>query len=139
MRKKAIYGISLILILVLCSFLFFNSHKKENKQENNIKIFSMSNYEAERLPTTKIEEKNTSDEQNIEKQVVEENESIEEQGNIEYNGAEQTPNILLGAYSGLTYYSQIDRRWSNHLFTSNNNYTQTIGISGCGPTSATIS
>ena len=42
-------------------------------------------------------------------------EGFEEQGIIAYNGAEKTPNVQLGEYSGLTYYSQIDNRWKNKI------------------------
>ena len=36
------------------------------------------------------------------------------------------------------YYSQIDSRWKNILYTSVGNPNQTIGSSGCGPTSAAM-
>ena len=47
-------------------------------------------------------------------------------------------NVELGDYAGLTYYSQVDSRWNNHIYTSTNNSSQTIGSSGCGPTSAAM-
>ena len=137
MKKKAIYGISLILILVLCSFLFLNSKKKENKQENNIKIFSMSNYELEQLQSNEIIESTSSDEQKVETQTVE-NETFNEQGEIAYNGAEETPHVLIGDTPILTYYSQLDSRWRYDSYTSINNSYQNIGTSGCGPTAAAM-
>ena len=45
---------------------------------------------------------------------------------------------LLGNYQGLTYYSQADSRWANKIYTSTNNFTQTMKSSGCGPTAAAI-
>ena len=36
------------------------------------------------------------------------------------------------------YYSQIDNRWKNHPYTITGSKTQTIGSSGCGPTSAAM-
>lgn len=45
---------------------------------------------------------------------------------------------LLGAYQGLTYYSQADKRWANELYTSTNNKTQTMKSSGCGPTACAM-
>lgn len=45
---------------------------------------------------------------------------------------------LLGAYNGLTYYSQADNRWANKSYTSTNNPNQTMKSSGCGPTAAAI-
>lgn len=47
-------------------------------------------------------------------------------------------NIELGDYAGLTYYSQVDSRWKNHSYTSIGDNSQTIGSSGCGPTSAAM-
>ncbi|WP_027364035.1 peptidoglycan-binding protein [Desulfotruncus alcoholivorax] len=40
-------------------------------------------------------------------------------------------------YSGPepVYYSQVDQRWKNIMFSSHNDPRQTIGSSGCGPTS----
>lgn len=45
---------------------------------------------------------------------------------------------MLGQYTGLTYYSQIDTRWKNKMYSSVGNSSQTIGTSGCGPTSAAM-
>ena len=136
MKKRIIEIILLIIALIFTFYLLFSSHK--NKVTNNIRTFYMSNYESSILATTKIESKNISDEEKVEKQVVEETESIEEQGNISYNGDTQSSNILLGNYKGLTYYSQLDSRWGSHIFTSRNNNSQTIANSGCGPTSASM-
>lgn len=44
----------------------------------------------------------------------------------------------MGQYTGLTYYSQIDTRWKNKMYSSVGNSSQTIGTSGCGPTSAAM-
>ena len=64
---------------------------------------------------------------------------LQDEENISYDGDRaKTWNIELGAYQGLTYYSQIDSRWKNNLYTSTGNTTQTIGSSGCGPTCASI-
>ena len=67
-----------------------------------------------------------------------ESESFEEQGEIAYNGSDKTPNITVGNYVGLTYYSQIDSRWKKDIYSSVGDYSQTIGSSGCGPTSAAM-
>lgn len=61
--------------------------------------------------------------------------------NITYNG--DNDNVgkglsLLSSYIGRTYYSQIDSRWCSLPYTSCDNSSQTIGSSGCGPTSAAI-
>ena len=44
----------------------------------------------------------------------------------------------LGEQKGLTYYSQLDSRWKNNLYTVIGDSTQTIGRSGCGPTCAAM-
>ena len=36
------------------------------------------------------------------------------------------------------YYSQVDSRWKNHPYTIRNDKSQTVGSSGCGPTSAAM-
>lgn len=77
------------------------------------------------------------DEQLLEEEEVED-ESFELQGEIAYNGTDENWGILPGEYKGLTYYSQIDGRWKNKLYTSISKSSQTIGSSGCGPTSAAI-
>lgn len=60
---------------------------------------------------------------------------LENEDNISYDGDKaKTWNVELGDYNGLTYYSQIDNRWKNKLYTSTQNSKQTIGNSGCGPT-----
>lgn len=45
---------------------------------------------------------------------------------------------LLAANSEMVYYSQIDPDWRWHPYTSIGDYSQTIGTSGCGPTSAAM-
>lgn len=86
-----------------------------------------------------IEVVTNTDEAKLEEEFLTEEESLELQGEISYDGEHaQSWNIETGDYKGLTYYSQIDSRWKNILYTSTNNKTQTIGSSGCGPTSAAM-
>lgn len=88
--------------------------------------------------TINIEAGTEDEEQELEKQETE-NEAFELQGEIVYEG-ERARNwdVELGNYAGLTYYSQVDSRWASHIYTSTNNNSQTIGTSGCGPTSAAM-
>ena len=72
------------------------------------------------------------------KQETTENEAFKEQGQVAYEGAEKTPYIQLEDYAGLTYFSQIDNRWKSKMYSSVGDSTQTIGTSGCGPTSAAM-
>lgn len=78
------------------------------------------------------------DEQNLEDQEIED-EGFELQGEIKYeDGTTPNSNILIGNYSGITYFNQVDPRWKNKMYSSTGNTSQTIGNSGCGPTSASI-
>lgn len=131
--KVVIVIVLLLLIgsIILCSILLNN---KSDITNNINEISEEISKEVVVIPElTEIEE------QTLEVQEINlENESFEEQGEIAYNGAEKVPNVSLGSYKGLTYYSQIDSRWKNIPYTSTGNSEQTIGISGCGPTAAAM-
>ena len=92
---------------------------------------------GEDISTTEIPNLTETDEQTLEVQETE-SEGFEEQGEIAYNGSEKAPNVSVGEYAGLTYYSQLDSRWSNKMYSSVGNTSQTIGSSGCGPTSSAM-
>ncbi len=64
---------------------------------------------------------------------------LQDEENISYDGDnDDNWNVELGVYRGLTYYSQLDNRWKNNLYTVIGDNTQTIGRSGCGPTCAAM-
>ncbi len=88
---------------------------------------------TETLEGTEAEEKEVVDEGAIEPDAQVDQENISYDGDITGNGLN-----LLGAYQGLTYYSQADSRWANQLYTSTGNRTQTMKSSACGPTSASM-
>ena len=72
-------------------------------------------------------------------QATTETEGLSIQGEIAYEGDKaRNWDVELGDYKGLTYYSQIDNRWSNKMYSSVGDRNQTIGTSGCGPTSASM-
>ena len=87
--------------------------------------------------STEIPNLTETDEQSLEVQETE-SEGFEEQGIIAYEGSEKTPSVEIGEYAGLTYYSQLDNRWSSKMYSSIENKSQTIGSSGCGPTSSAM-
>lgn len=133
-----------VLATILCAtgiyfgISYFAPEKKvENKPntvtENIIETYEMTNEEIKELPTTEIIEQTQKQEENLEQKV--EGESFELQGEIAYNGTKEYPKISLGSYKALTYYSQIDKRWKNKPYTSINKKSQTVGSSGCCPTS----
>lgn len=95
--------------------------------------------ENEEESTTEVIENVTiEDEKQLEEQEVE-SEAFELQGDIAYEGDRaRSWNIECGDYNGLTYFSQIDSRWKNQMYSSIGKSSQTIGSSGCGPTSAAM-
>ena len=155
-RKKLIVLEGIILILILFVILSQCNLQGRQKSQNNIIENNIQNVEdingrdltndsanivsKENKPnqsSTEIPILTEEDEQTVEFQETEA-EGFEEQGIIAYNGAEKTPNVQLGEYSGLTYYSQIDNRWKNKMYSSVGNTAQTIGTSGCGPAASAM-
>ena len=101
--------------------------------------YEMSEEDIKQLPSTQIVGQTVEDEEEVSKEQEVEDEGFELQGNIAYEGDRaNTWNVELGDYKGLTYYSQIDSRWSNKMYSSIGDRSQTIGLSGCGPTSASM-
>ena len=147
MKKRILIGLTCALAVLISLCTIFLPQNKEvtdslktiqNVVINEIATYEMTDKEVEELPTTEIVEQTEEDEKNIEEQEVED-EAFELQGEIAYEGDRaRTWDITLGDYKGLTYYSQIDSRWKNNLYTSVGNTSQTIGTSGCGPTSAAM-
>lgn len=145
-KKNIILVVATVIVAILAGLGFYNVNKDNtseniageviNELKDYITTYNMSSEEIEKLPSTEIPEQTQEDEENIEQEV--EDEAFEEQGNIAYNGSSEYPNISLGNYTGLTYYSQIDSRWKNHVYTAIGDNSQTIGTSGCGPTSAAM-
>ena len=158
-RKKLIVLEGIVLILILFVILSQCNLQGGQKNQNNIienNIQNVENINGEdcsndsanivnniydenksNKSSTEIPILTEEDEQTVEVQETEA-EGFEEQGIIAYNGAEKTPNVQLGEYSGLTYYSQIDNRWKNKMYSSVGNKAQTVGTSGCGPAAAAM-
>lgn len=69
-----------------------------------------------------------------------ESDAAVEQENIPYDGTNTGKgNKLLGKINGnLIYYSQIDPRWKNVMYSNHGDKSQTIGTSGCGATVAAM-
>ena len=107
--------------------------------DSEILIEDITENEEESSTQNTIEDKDLTieDEHLLEEEEVED-ETFELQGEIAYNGTDENWGIVPGEYKGLTYYSQIDSRWKNRSYTSIGKASQTIGSSGCGPTSAAM-
>ena len=147
-KKKIIAIITAIIVGILAGLGFYNVNKDNSTEEivagavNEIKdyitTYNMSQQEIEELPSTEIVEQTEEQEQEVSAEQEVESEEFELQGEIAYNGTTEYPNISLGDYAGLTYYNQTDSRWRYHQYSSIGDSSQTIGTSGCGPTSAAM-
>ena len=148
-KKKIIAIITAIIVGILAGLGFYNANKDNSTEEivagavNEIKdyitTYNMSQQEIEELPSTEIVEQTEEDEQEVSAEQEVEDEGFELQGEIAYEGDKaNTWNVELGDYIGLTYYNQTDSRWRYHMYSSVGDSSQTIGTSGCGPTSAAM-
>ena len=136
-KKSIVLTTVTILVAFLYGFGFYETNKdKPTEEVINNAVEEVKDY-IENNSTTEIPELTQADEQTVEVQETE-SEGFEEQGQVAYNGSDKTPNISVGQYAGLTYYSQIDSRWSNKMYSSVGDRSQTIGTSGCGPTSSAM-
>lgn len=141
MKEKQYRNITLIIVSILVGLLggfgFYNANKDKSKDEIiDSAVNEVLNY-IDNKSTTEIPNLTETDEQSLEVQETEA-EGFEEQGIIAYEGSEKTPNVEVGEYAGLTYYSQLDSRWRYNMYSSVGDSSQTIGTSGCGPTSSAM-
>lgn len=138
MNKKILIIVACILAILgaLCGIYLPDSEMNDtistvqNMVIDEIKVINNQS-------TTEIPELTENDEQTVEVQETE-SEVFEEQGEIAYNGSDKVPEVNVGEYAGLTYYSQMDNRWKNKMYSIIGDSNQTIGNSGCGPTSAAM-
>ena len=147
-KRNIVLIVIAIFIGILSGFGFYNANKDNDTNEiiqsavNEIKdyitTYNMSQEEIEELPTTEIVEQTESEEQEVSAEQEVESEDFELQGEIAYEGSSEYPQVSLGNYVGLTYYNQTDSRWRYHQYSSIGDSSQTIGTSGCGPTSAAM-
>lgn len=143
-RNQIILAVILMCIVLFLAFAFSDDKdlQKEVVQQatemaQDIATYEMTEEEIESLPSTEIVEQ-TEEQENAQEQEVE-NEDFELQGEIAYEGDRAISwDVELGDYKGLTYYSQIDSRWKDKMYSSVGNSSQTIGTSGCGPTCASM-
>ena len=139
--KSKTKTISLIVAILVSVSILLNVYLEYNEtgQVDTNKISEAISTVVDEInkSSTEIPNLTETDEQSLEVQETE-SEGFEEQGIVAYNGSEKAPNVQLGEYAGLTYYSQLDNRWSSKMYSSIENKSQTIGSSGCGPTSAAM-
>lgn len=156
-NKKKILIVTAILLSVigcLCTIFYPNSEVNNTigtyqnivmneiqAIDENIVVEDITENEEVSSTENTVEEATIEEEKQLENEEVTEVETfeLENEEAISYDGDRaKSWNIELGEYKGLTYYSQIDNRWKNNLYTSTGNKTQTIGSSGCGPTCASM-
>ena len=136
-NKNILLIVISILVGLLGGYGFYNANKDKSEDEIiNSAVNEVLDY-IDNKSSTEIPQLTENDEQSLEVQETE-SEGFEEQGLVAYEGSEKTPNVQVGEYAGLTYYSQLDSRWKNQMYSSLGNTTQTIGTSGCGPTSSAM-
>lgn len=134
MKNKKLIIVSIVTIVLALAGVFFGiEYTQEDVDKISEGVETVVNIIEENQSTKQIPEAYLEDEQKLEEQEVED-EGFELQGEIAYNGSSELPSVSLGQYTGLTYYSQIDSRWKNKLYTSTGNSSQTMGSSACGPT-----
>nr|DAE03769.1 MAG TPA: SH3 domain protein [Myoviridae sp. ct2Pw37] len=132
-NKKLIISAVVTIVLALAGVFFGIEYTQDDVDKISEGVETVVSIIEENQSTKEIPEAYLEDEQALEEQEVED-EGFELQGEIAYNGSSELPNVQLGQYTGLTYYSQIDSRWKNKLYTSTGNSSQTMGSSACGPT-----
>lgn len=111
---------------------------EETKQEVN-NVIKQTTEQKQDLSTTEIIEGTEIEEHQVIDEGALEPDAVVEQENISYDGDYSGNGLnLLGAYQGLTYYSQADSRWANIMYSSTGKYSQTMKSSACGPTSAAM-
>ena len=133
--------IAFIISILCASSLLLNCYLEYDRtgQVDTNKISEAINTVIDEInkSSTEIPNLTETDEQALEVQETEA-EGFEEQGLVAYEGSEKAPNVQLGEYAGLTYYSQLDNRWRYNMYSGVGDSLQTIGTSGCGPTSAAM-
>lgn len=132
-NKKLIISAVVTILLALAGVFFGIEYTQDDVDKISEGVGTVVSIIEENQSTKEIPEAYVEDEKALEEQEVED-EGFELQGEIAYNGSSELPSVSLGQYTGLTYYSQIDSRWKNKLYTSTGNSSQTMGSSACGPT-----
>ena len=130
MNKRKIIVASVTIVLAILAGIFGFKYTDEDVNRISDSVETITNI----VENVQIAELSEDDEQATEVQEANlENQTFEELGEVAYNGSDKTPNVNVGEYKGLTYYSQADKRWALKKYGNN-----TMINSGCGPTAAAI-
>lgn len=151
MKKKTILS---IVFAILCVIGAFSAIYFPNSQINNVidetknivmqeivvseqtEELAIQTKEAtnkdEDVSTTEVIESSLTEEQEVTDESALETDAVVDQENISYDGTNSGKGLdLLGAYQGLTYYSQADSRWANVMYSSVGDTSQTMKSSAC--------
>ena len=115
-KKKLIISAVVTILLALAGVFFGIEYTQDDVDKISEGVETVVSIIEENQSTKEIPEAYIEDEKTLEEQETE-SEAFELQGKIAYNGSSELPNVQLGEYAGLTYYSQIDPRWKNKLYT----------------------
>ena len=135
MKRKVATIIFITLVVFISIFVASKISDKQDSIENNTNTVEqevINNISTKEIPSESTE----INENNLEAEGFEE----ESTDFISGNTGEDSK-FIVGAKQSVgipVYYSQIDSRWKNHPYTITGNPSQTIGTSGCGPTSAAM-
>lgn len=133
-KRKVLIVISCILavMLTLCG-IYLPNHEINNTIgtvqnivqdeikaiDENIVIQDITENEEASSTENTVEEATEEDEKQLENEEVTEVEifELQDEENISYDGDRaKTWNVELGDYKGLTYFSQLDGRWKNNIY-----------------------
>ena len=110
-----------------------------NETQNIVDETIESTLDGEDVSTTEIIKSSEEEELEVTDEGALEEDAVIEQENISYDGTNTGNGLsLLGAYQGLTYFSQADERWASIMYSSIGDSSQTMRSSACGPTSAAM-
>lgn len=124
-KRKALFLTIIIILALIFGVVIFHSGDKE-LISNEVNIEEII---TEEIPDGSIEGENQLEIEGFE----------EENPEFISGSSTQSEDFIVGASVNTDiYYSQIDSRWKNLPYTSTSNKSQTIGSSGCGPTSAAM-
>ena len=120
-----IIAIVFILIAVF-NLIRLNSGESDNTVDNEININEII---TEEIPDGSFEGESQLEVEGFE----------EENPDFVSGSSSQSEDFVVGASVNTNvYYSQIDSRWKNLPYSATGNKSQTVGSSGCGPTSAAM-
>lgn len=127
-KKLGIFIFSIVIILALI-FCLLKIHSGDSETINNVVTI-------EEVQTEEIPDGSTISEEELEVETFEEENSDLVSGSS--NEIDESDFVVGSSLSQAVYYSQLDSRWKNIMYSSVGNKSQTIGTSGCGPTSAAM-